>query len=65
MAQKDCRETLNAEARIIAGSVRVGFVVDKVALRHVFFFFRELLLLPVSIILPLLQTSSFTRFSYQ
>jgi hypothetical protein len=38
MAQRVCRRPLTAKARIKAGSVRVGFVVDKVALGKVFIF---------------------------
>ena len=38
MAQRVCCRPLTAKALIKAGSVRVGFVVDKVALRKIFLF---------------------------
>jgi hypothetical protein len=36
MAQVVCRRFLTAEARVRAGSIHVGFVVDKVTLGQVF-----------------------------
>jgi hypothetical protein len=47
MAQVVSRRPLTAEARIVSGSIHVGFVVDKVTLGQVFL--RVLRLSPANI----------------
>jgi hypothetical protein len=54
MAQAVSDRPLTAEALVRAGLVNVGFVVDKLALEHVFL--RVLRYSPVSIIPPRLST---------